>query len=212
MKNKISKVFIYICLFNIFKAICYYVAKLTPFKATLIGSIFDKNIPLYSIFVWFYVIWYLTLIFIPFYFYKKDKEKFYQYLSLDLICLIFDFTIYILYPTFIERPEVLGSGFSDYILKLVYYFDTPACNCFPSEHCVLCFLFIYVALIGKKFKMLDKLFIIILSSLIILSTLFVHQHVIADVVAALFIVIVAILINMIFKFDKKLFHKFEKDK
>ena len=209
MNKKLLKVILILILYNIIKGLLYFITKLTPLSAHLIGSSFDKETPLYTFFVWFYVIWYLVLIIVPLILYLKDRDIFYKYLTLDIICLIFDLSIYIIYPTIIERPVINGNGISDLLLKLIYFCDTPACNCLPSEHCAWCFIFMYVFSISKNIDVKYKIINIILNILIILSTLFIHQHVIYDVIAAFIIVIISIIINKIFNIEYKVENKFK---
>lgn len=210
MNKRIFRLSIILIIYNIFKGALYFITKLTPLSAHLIGSNLDKEIPLYSWFVWFYVIWYLVLIIVPLILYFKDKKLFYKYLILDIICLIADITIYIIYPTIIERPDINGNGLSDMVLKIIYFFDTPACNCLPSEHCAWCFIFIYVFSISKNIDTKYKIINIILNFLIILSTLFIHQHVVYDVIAAFIIVFIACIINRIFNLEVKIENKISK--
>jgi hypothetical protein len=208
MNKKIFRLSIILILYNIFKGALYFITKLTPISAHLIGINLDKETPLYSWFVWFYVTWYLVLIIVPLILYFKDEKLFYKYLVLDIICLVFDLTIYIIYPTIIERPVINGNGISDLLLKLIYFLDTPACNCLPSEHCVWCFIFMYVFSISKNIDIKYKIINIVLNILIILSTLFIHQHVIYDVIAAFTIVVIAYILNRFFKLEKLFYNKF----
>lgn len=62
---------------------------------------------------------------------------------------------------------------------------TPGINCLPSIHCLYSFLFIFAVLDTKSNSpKWMKIFIITLSILVVLSTLFIKQHIVYDVIAA----------------------------
>ena len=212
MSKKDFKIIFYIGLFNLFKCFCYFITKVFPLKYHLIGNTLDQKIPLESFFIWFYILWYVLIIFIPYFLYKRNKKLFYKYLILDLICLTIDLIIYVLYPSMIERPVVSGSGINNTIINTIYFLDTPAVNCLPSEHCILCFIFMFITIINKNLSIVKKVILNMIYILIILSTLFIHQHVIYDVIAAFIVVLVAIIINMKYNLEDKLKNKMETKK
>ena len=86
-----------------------------------------------------------------------------------------------------NRADLVVSSISEYLVSVVYKLDTPVLNCFPSMHCIISFIFIYVSLTDKKFNLKCKLFIVIWAMLVILSTVFVKQHVLVDVISAFII-------------------------
>ena len=210
MIKKNIKIIIFLILFNIFKCFCYYITKLSPVNYQIIGSSLDKKIPLYPLFVWFYILWYALLIIIPLILYIKDRKLFYKYLALDLICLTCDLFIYILYPSMIERPIISGGGLSNLAIKIIYFLDSPAVNCLPSEHCVICFIFMFNVTISKYISNVFKVIFNVVAIMIVLSTLFIHQHVIYDVITALLVVIFALIINKIFNIETILKNKYDK--
>lgn len=111
--------------------------------------------------------------------------------------------IYFFYPTTMARANIQGNTLSCIITKIVYFLDTPICNCLPSMHCILCFFYIFYIKDIKNISLLNKIMIILWSILIILSTLFVKQHVIIDVISAFIISSsLYILISMILKKKK----------
>ena len=117
--------------------------------------------------------------------------------------LLSDLT-FLIYPTIIVRPEIEIKGFTDLILYLTYYFDTPAVNCVPSVHCLFCFISIYYVTLNKKIKTQIKVPIITYLILIILSTLFIKQHLLIDVVVASIYTIISIfLTNILYKKVKR---------
>ena len=118
------------------------------------------------------------------------------------ICYI----IYIAYPTIIVRPEINNNEMdiiTAFILKVTYYFDNPAINCFPSIHCLFCFQIMFTTLIIKNINPKNKAIIIIVALLITVSTLLVKQHYLYDMLSALILCIITNLIVIIFKLNYK---------
>ena len=99
-----------------------------------------------------------------------------------------------MYRPIIPKSDLL----TDFIIRITYYFDNPPLNCFPSIHCLFCFQVIYSYLFSKYDKKKKWIFITI-SFLIIISTLFIKQHYIYDVISALLVCIIANLLCDLFK-------------
>ena len=201
MFKKDDKKILLIPLLVVFQSSLYFLCKLGPFKPNLIGSSWDLKLPFIPVFIYFYVSWYLLLFLIPYIFYKNDRESFYKYATCSIICTVIASIIFIFYPTTILRNDIEVTGITSFIINFIYKADTPILNCFPSMHCVLCFLFMFN--IPKNINKIYKVFIWFISLMIILSTLFVKQHVIIDVVSAFVIcLIVYLVVN-----NKKLYLK-----
>jgi len=113
-----------------------------------------------------------------------------------------------------NRPPIPTSTdfLTTLVLKITYYFDEPALNCFPSIHCLFCFQVIFSYITTKTINNKYKIFIITFAILIIISTVLVKQHYIFDVFASLLITIITNLIVEIIplanKFQKKIEENF----
>ena len=186
-------------------AFLYYFAKLFQTNYNLIGSPLDNIIPFVPIFIFIYNLWYpfemLSLFFI-----FKDNLKVY---IKTIISLFFSFilstSIFIIYPSTINRPLVESyKNLTELVTYITYKADTPALNCFPSNHCILCFTIIFSVLAIKNMSKLKKYIIIVMNILIILSTLLVKQHVIYDVIGSFIISVLCFYILSRLKFFKKL--------
>lgn len=97
-----------------------------------------------------------------------------------LICFFF----FVLYPTTNVRPEVTGTGFAAWLMRLIYWIDTPT-NLFPSIHCFVAWLgtrYIYECK-SLRHRALSNILCTIGSLLVFASTLFTRQHVLLDVVS-----------------------------
>ena len=183
-KKKNIKIIITIILLIIFQISLYFFAKFTPFEYHIVNIEFDNYIPFISIFVFPYILWYISLFLVPYLFSKYDETLYQVYIKTILISLLIAFLIYYFYPTTLIRDNVVVKDIPTYLISLIYELDTPALNCLPSAHCILSFVHIYITLIFEKMNKKVKLLIIIQSILVILATVFIKQHVIVDVISA----------------------------
>lgn len=156
----------------------------------------DTNIPFIKEFIIPYILWYpfmfLTLLFLC----LKDLKVYYRTLITLNLSLLSCYLIYYFFQTTVPRPVVYGNDIFSYLTLLIYKFDKPF-NCFPSIHVVTSYLMIKginSVDCSKKIKHL----VAFVSISIIVSTLFVKQHVILDVLSAI------LLGDIIFDFIEKL--------
>ena len=103
------------------------------------------------------------------------------------------YIIYFIFPTEIVRPTLVDNSFFNSIINIIYISDRPF-NCFPSLHVLgTYFVMRYTKKDNNKYI---YFYTKIVGVLIILSTIFIKQHFVLDVVAS--IVLVEI-INVIVK-------------
>ena len=156
----------------------------------------DDMIPFCEIFLIPYLAWFLELIFMTFYTVLYDIKTFRCFTKFIIITYSAALIIYMIYPTCqnlrpasFERNNVLTQ-----FLQFVYAFDTNTNVC-PSIH-VLGALGVWFA--SKKlarFQSLGwKLFWQFLTVLVCLSTVFLKQHSILDILAALPIAFIAYIV------------------
>ena len=91
---------------------------------------------------------------------------------------------FLLLPTTNVRPEITGSGFTDWLMGLIYKMDPPL-DLFPSIHCMESWICFRAVLGQKKIPKWYQIFAGIFTLLVCLSTLFTRQHVIADVIGGI---------------------------
>ena len=163
----------------LFQTFIYGITKLFQGTPMHLNNYFDNMIPFIPAFVIFYVLWYLLLFLIPLLILKYNKKVFDRYI---VTCLI-----YALFEGIIFREPLVVDSISTWIINIIYKVDTPV-NLFPSAHCALAILFIISTLDVKEIKKEYKILITITSVLIMLSTVFIKQHVIVDVLGAFIIV------------------------
>ena len=187
-------------------AIIYFGIKLFINNYNLVNIPLDDKIPFIKEFIYIYMIWYPFLIFNYYIIYKTNKEKYIKLVLATITSLIMLYIFFILYPSKVIRPDINSyNDLTTFILYIVYKVDSPT-NCFPSGHCLLCFTLIYSLLDNQTISNKLKIPALIINILIIMSTLFVKQHVILDVISAF----VLATINYYFTVNLKFFNQIKK--
>lgn len=186
----------------VMQTITYYLIKILINDYNLINSVI--NFPFIKQFVYFYDSWYPFVFLASFIIYKHNKTLYYKMINTLVISTLLANITFIVYPTIIERPNIEINNLTDFVLYTTYKSDTPAVNCLPSIHCLFCFILIYYT---YNLKTNYKFIIITYFILIILSTLFIHQHIIEDAILSLIYSVISIVIIKLY-FNKKDFSKF----
>ena len=213
MKELIKKIDFKVILASIllvaFQSIIFFLTKPFIHDPYILGSILDNTIPYVPHFIWIYIFWYFMLFAVPYYIASKSKVSLYKYITTYLITTIIAGLIFVLFPNSVIRADITGTDIANKLVSIIYKMDTPAINCLPSIHCLFSYLFILAVFDAKKSTSnLMKTIITILSILVILSTLFIKQHVIYDAVASLILAITIWIIvdkTKIYNIFRKLF-------
>lgn len=154
----------------------------------VIHSPIDDYIPFIEYFVLPYLLWFLFIAVTIGYFFLKDTEGFYRLTLFLFTGMTFFLILCTVFPNGLDlRPEVFTRDniFID-LVKQVYRADTPT-NVLPSIH-VFNSLGAYIAICHSRELSRIKWVrygSLTLTILIILSTMFLKQHSIIDVVTAL---------------------------
>lgn len=187
VKDNKNRIIILVFVF-IFQSFIYFISKFFQHDPIYLNNVIDSKITFIPYFVVFYFIWYFLLILVPLLILKYDKKVFDRYMVVSIIYSIIEGMIFILFPTTMDRePLVIDSVFT-WLINIIYKLDTPVCNLFPSAHCAFSILFIISILDVKEIKKNYKVLIIVTSVLIILSTVFIKQHVVIDIFGAFIII------------------------
>ena len=119
---------------------------------------------------------------------RESPEKAYQLAAADFVAKLICFFFFAFMPTTNVRPEVEGTGFIPFLMRFIYWFDTPT-NLFPSIHCFVAWLGTRYMFECKKLrhKGLTCVLCVIGSILVFLSTLHTKQHVLPDVVSGIIV-------------------------
>lgn len=144
----------------------------------------DRLIP----FVPFFVIFYITSVFITFipYFVVKNIEDYRKVAKLYLFIIIVSCIIYLIIPVKAARPEFIPTNIFGSLVAFIYAKILPY-NLFPSLHVSLN---VTATLVSLKYKRILGYILMPITLGIILSTLFIKQHYLVDIIAAIIIAFV----------------------
>ena len=180
---------------------------------TIIHVALDDRIPFCEAFVIPYFLWFAYVSAVVVYLFFKDKDDYYR----TCIFLFTGMTIFLIISTLFPngqhlRPRVMPrDNIFTWMLTFLYSTDTPT-NLWPSIH-VYNSLAAHFALMktkslsGRKW-LLTASFILCIS--IILSTMFIKQHSVFDVVTAF--IMAAVMYGIVYKYDILTAHRTHKNK
>lgn len=113
---------------------------------------------------------------------RQKKETWFQFATADYLSRIVCAFFFIVLPTTNVRPEVVGDGIPQTLMRFVYQMDEAA-NLFPSIHCLVSW-FCVIAIRGRdEIPKWYRAFSYVMAFLVFASTLFTKQHYIIDVIA-----------------------------
>ncbi|WP_373231027.1 phosphatase PAP2 family protein [Cohnella sp.] len=152
-----------------------------PLPRTLYTDL-DDTIPFLKYFIIPYMVWmpflYLTLI----YFYFKDRRLYFHTLLAYIGSVLICYGIYLTFQTTVPRLEMQDNDLLSRMVMFVYQNDAPY-NCFPSIHCLSSYLLFIAARKSPAIRIRVVVVIGFFAGAIIVSTVFVKQHVVMDVLA-----------------------------
>ena len=169
----------------------YILASFLTKKGHDITVALDKVIPFKAIFIIPYVYWYVYIV-IGFVFILINSRRDYMRLFISFfIGMSVCYAIYYVYPTEITRPIIQKGDLLNNLVNFIYSADKPV-NCFPSLHV----LTTYFIMRYTKYKNSKKKFYYtqIIGLLIILSTLFIKQHFVLEVIGGILLAEITILV------------------
>jgi membrane-associated phospholipid phosphatase len=141
---------------------------------------FDNSIPFMKIFIIPYVVWYAFILLTMVYLCCKDKKVYYKTLVSYSLGLIASYITFFFFQTTVPRPELTGTDILTKMVLSIYSADQPY-NCFPSIHVLTSYLMIKGIMASSARNKINMTIIWFVSGMIIISTLFVKQHVVLDV-------------------------------
>ncbi|MFL6557831.1 MAG: phosphatase PAP2 family protein [Bacillus sp. (in: firmicutes)] len=156
-------------------------------KAADLATSIDQAIPFLSIFIIPYILWYAYIFCYLVYICFKDTRVYLKTLIMIVVGELICFVIYFFFQTTVPRPTIAGDNLLNNLVQWIYTNDRPF-NCFPSIHVLTTFAIMLASLHIKNKHLITNLFIHVTGSLIIISTLFIKQHVIFDMVGSMFLV------------------------
>lgn len=190
IKNN-KKFVISMCILFIGQATLYWTLKQLQHNPIVINYYLDDKIPFLGWFIYVYNMFYPLCIIAFYLLYKKDQKAYYKGIISGIIGFLICDIIFLLLPTIMYRPTIPNyDPLTNLVIKVTFFFDEPPLNCFPSIHCLFCFQVMFSYIISK-YNLKGKIWIVLGTTLIILSTLFVKQHYFYDVISALLVCIIA---------------------
>ena len=158
----------------------------------LIHTVLDDKIPFCEIFIIPYYAWFIYVAAVMLYFlFNMEVEVYYK----NYMFLVTGMTLFLIISTLFPnmhqlRPDVMPrDNVFTHMIALLYKADTPT-NLWPSIHVYNSLGTMIAVRNSKKIGKVGKILSDIMGVLIILSTMFIKQHSIYDVVTAFFMAII----------------------
>ena len=147
----------------------------------------DSHIPVLPHFVWFYVLCYIFPI-VPIVV-VQDWHRFNLALLSFAMCTFVAFIGHLLLPVAFSKPQ-LGTSLSENFVQFIYQNDfRPGAQNFPSLHVSFAWI-MYLSCRRQGLKKIYEFLILFLALLIILSTVFIKQHLFIDLLGGTFLAII----------------------
>lgn len=146
----------------------------------------DERIPVMPAWITIYYLAYLSWLITILWMLADSKRHAYRLCGVYTIIMIVSTICFLAYPVTIQRPEVTESGFFYDLLRGLYQIDSPTNLC-PSLHVVINYLCWRGTMGCKKIPRWYQWFNLAFLVLVCCSILFVKQHFIADVGAAVIV-------------------------
>jgi membrane-associated phospholipid phosphatase len=166
--------------------ICYMVLNHEGARVYNLMTDIDAQIPFVPAFIIPYLSWYPFIIMMLIVILANSRGTYYRTLIALCLGLIASYIIYYFYQTTVPRPPITGQGILYSLVRFTYNTDNPF-NCFPSIHVLTTYLVWKGALECKGLNIIMRFFTSFMFVAIVLSTLFVKQHYLLDIAAAILI-------------------------
>lgn len=169
----------------------------------------DKAVPFIPEWVVIYLVcygfWALNYILVS----RQGKEVWFRFATADIMSRCICAVIFIVLPTTNIRPEIIGDGIYEELMRLVYQLDAPY-DLFPSIHCLVSW-FCYIGIRGnKRIAVGYRIFSCIFAILVCASTQFTKQHYLADVAGGIILAEICYFVSMHTQIYQKLMGVFDK--
>lgn len=118
---------------------------------------------------------------------RQEKNLCCELLAGENIAKLLCLTLFLVVPTAMTRPEIVGDTLSAHLLRFIYAADQPN-NLLPSIHCVENWFLFRASLRCKGIGKWGRLGYFLFALLVFASTVLVKQHVVVDIIAAVVVV------------------------
>ncbi|MFA9467015.1 MAG: phosphatase PAP2 family protein [Velocimicrobium sp.] len=147
-------------------------------------SAIDRRIPFAKEWVIIYLSCYTFWIFNYILISREGKEKWYRFVTADLMSRLICGVLFVLLPTTNIRPPVIGNDVFSVLVRFVYQMDMPT-NLFPSIHCLVSWFCFVGIRKSEKIPKWYKVFSCIFALLVCASTQFTKQHYLVDLIGGI---------------------------
>lgn len=144
----------------------------------------DEGIPFSRVWIVPYVSWYAFLPGVAVFLMIKDKKQCAITLLTMISGLLLSYLTYSIFQTTVPRPAVPGDDLFSRLVQLIYNIDQPY-NAFPSIHVLATYALMLGTAKAEGIKKVPRWTIWIVGWAIIISTVFVKQHVVADILGGM---------------------------
>ena len=115
---------------------------------------------------------------------RLPRQKADRFFCANLLGKAISFTVFVLFPTTMSRPEVNGMTVWDTFMRFLYWIDAPD-NLFPSLHCMIAWLCWVGSRGNRRVPLPWRIAALLMAVAVCLSTLTIRQHVLMDVVGGI---------------------------
>ncbi len=151
-----------------------------------ISCFIDYHIPFIPVFIVPYLLAYVQWITGYIAVARYNREYCYKVMIGEMISKIIVGIVFILFPTTMLREEIVTNDLFSNAVKILYKMDAPT-NLFPSIHCLESYICMKAVIEMKNSGMNFRIWMIVMSILVFMSTLFIKQHVLLDFFGAVII-------------------------
>jgi membrane-associated phospholipid phosphatase len=166
-------------LFNL----CYFALNSSSRGVRSLALGIDRAVPFIKEFGIPYMLWYPFIIMTMVYLCFNDRNTYFRVLSGILLGSVVCYIIFFFFQTTVQRPQLAENDIFSRVVAFVYALDEPY-NCFPSIHVLECYIVFRGVMTSKARNTAVVILTGICSLVITLSTQFIKQHVILDIVGA----------------------------
>lgn len=181
----------------------YYISRLINVNSVYhnVSTPLDEAIPfipaMIVIYILAYVSWVVGFILLG----REENDICYQGFAAHHLMELISMAFFILVPTAMVRPEIIGGSIFEKITEFIYLMDTPD-NLFPSLHCANNWFCFRISLKCDKVSSSYKIGSFVMAILVFASTVFIKQHMLIDIIGAVIVVELALAIAKKFNFGK----------
>ena len=171
-----------------FMNIIYEILNKNTGKAVLLETGLDRLIPFNRFFIIPYMLWYGYIAIFLIYLCIIDAKQYYKLLGCMNAGLIVCYMIFYFFPTTVIRPVLYGNDIFTKLVKIIYTNDRPY-NCFPSIHVLHSMLAALCVAEEEKTSKAIKYVSSFMAASIIISTLFIKQHYVPDIISGIILAV-----------------------